>query len=359
MTASHPLVQIGCLMLLACADRREGRTASDTLPARPRAGAVMVERFGPYIFAASGVAQLPDGRLLVVEDKKWHPLVLVDLFGRGGVKEFAPDELTRATGEKWLSDLEGITSDDQGHLYAVTSHSLSASGAEHAERDLLVRFEIHGDSITNARVASRLKAAITALHPVLARGAHKRPKGKGAGLNIEGIAWDASGERLLLGLRSPLIEESAIVVSLDNPAGVFDSAAAPRVSGPFRLALDGEGIRDLTWDKTLGGYLVVAGSARRSKRSEAALWLWRGGSAPILLDAPAVAGLKPEGIAIVNAARERAVLLVCDDGHEDGASSIRSAGANSGTPSRYVLIPYDTLLARNSSRLAATHSGSP
>lgn len=314
----------------------------------------MVQRFAPYVFAASGVVQLPDGRVLVVEDTKRHPLVLVDLFGRGTAKEFAPRELASATGRRWISDLEAATIDDRGRVYAITSHSLDAGGEARDERELLVRFEVQGDTVANARVAAGLKASLAALHPVLARGADKRPKRKGTGLNIEGLARDPTRDRLLLGFRSPLIGGSAIIVSLDNPTAVLEQSATPRLSGPFLLALDGAGIRDLTWDATLGGYLVVAGAARRSSRRAASLWLWRGdASPPVLLDVPAIDTLKPEGIALVTVGvhRARAVLLVCDDGHVADARSLPASVADGDVPSRYVLIPYDTLLPRNAARL--------
>ena len=359
MSECSPLLALACALGTACAN------AGDAVPVdTPRGarleGRIVVEPFGAAIYAASGVTQLRDGRVLVAEDTKRHPLVVLDLFGRGTAKELAPEELARATGQKWLSDLEGITSDDGGRVYAVTSHSLTSSGAERGDRELLVRFEIDADTVANARVVTRLKDAIGALHPVLAKGNDKRPKRKGEGLNIEGIAWGPTNERLMLGLRSPLIGNSAVAMSLDNITDVFERAAAPHLSGPFLLALDGQGIRDLAWDATLGGYLVVAGAARRSGRGEAALWLWRGArSVPIRLDAPAIADLKPEGIALVQVAGRRAVLLVCDDGTPPKRYSDNGTGADDGTPSRYIVIPYDTLIARNAARLRGAGSSTP
>ena len=359
MSECSALLALACALGAACANARDA-VPVDTPRVAPPPDRIVVEQFGAAIYAASGVTQQGDGRVLVAEDTKRHPLVVLDLFGRGTAKALTPEELARATGRKWLSDLEGITSDDRGRVYAVTSHSLTSNGAEREERELLVRFEIDADTVANARVGTGLKDAICALDPVLARGNDKRPKRRGEGLNIEGIALGPADDRLMLGVRSPLIGNSAVAISLDNITDVFEHAAVPRLSGPFLLALDGQGIRDLAWDATLGGYLVVAGAARRSSRGEAALWFWRGPkSVPIRLDAPAIADLKPEGIALVQVGGHRAVLLVCDDGSPPKKYSDNGTGADDGTPSRYIVIPYDTLIARNAARLASAATSKP
>lgn len=45
---------------------------------------------------------------------------------------------------------------------------------------------------------------------------------KDGGINVEGIAWDAKGGRLLLGLRSPVVDGHALVVPLkQDPQGLF------------------------------------------------------------------------------------------------------------------------------------------
>jgi Protein of unknown function (DUF3616) len=230
----------------------------------------------------------------------------------------------------------------------MTSHALTSGGAESADRDLLVRFDLRGDTIANAVVAPSLKPQFARLHPTLAAAVEKRPKRKGNGLNVEAVAWDPIHRRLLFGLRSPLVNGSAIVLALDNAPAVFEQGAAPVVSGPLLLPLEGDGIRDLTYDAEASRFLIVAGAARESYHAAASLWSWDGRSSAVThLRAPVLVGVKPEGVALVDVRGHRALLLVCDDGFIDvGAPRGRR---RRGTPSRYVLIPYDTLRRWNPS----------
>lgn len=345
MTHRRAIAAFATAFGLACGDGSAQRASTGAATAAPPSNdEIVVRRFGPYSFAASGVAQLPDGRILIAEDEKRHPFVLVDLFGSGAVKEFVPREIARAVRLPWLDDLEALTVDPEGHVYAATSHSLTGAGEERPEREVLVRFDLRGDAIADVAVFAGLRAALAPLHPTLAASLEKKPKHKGAGLDIEGIAWDPTRERLLLGLRSPLVAGSALILSLNNPRAVFEQHAAPVVSGPVILSLDSDGIRDLTYDPVSAQFLIVAGAARRSKHSEASLWLWDGSSpTAVRLNAPVVAGFKPEGVAVVQVHGSRALLLVCDDGRVDDEYLRGRARENRGTPSRYILIPYDTL----------------
>lgn len=66
-----------------------------------------------------------------------------------------------------LDDLEGLTADTQGYLYALTSHSRNDDGVEKKSRDKLLRFRIEGDRVREPVVVSGLKLALLATHPVL------------------------------------------------------------------------------------------------------------------------------------------------------------------------------------------------
>lgn len=353
MTARRAIAALGWTALVACSTRDDARLPITATSSAPDGRRTTIRRFGDFVFEASGVVQLGDGRILIAEDDQRHPLTVVDLFGNGAATELSRRDVARATRRPGLDDLEGVTMDGAGRLYAMTSQALSRSGEERPERELLVRFEMNGDTIVNAVVVSTLKLALARLYPALAAAVEKRPKRQGAGLNVEAIAWDPTSRRLLLGLRSPLVRDSAILVSFDNPDAVFDDGSPPKLRGPILLALDGEGIRDLTYDASLGGFLVVAGAPRKSRHGKAGLWLWRGDSAPAVhLDVPAIATLNPEGVAVVTMHGRKALLLVCDDGRLDDAYYRGRSLQNRGTPSRYVVIPYDTLMTTNAALIA-------
>ena len=63
----------------------------------------------PGIFEPSAIQQLPDGRFLVVEDEKDHPLSLVTIGADGSVKTVALTAgLLQIFSDFWkLDDLEG------------------------------------------------------------------------------------------------------------------------------------------------------------------------------------------------------------------------------------------------------------
>ena len=184
------------------------------------------------LYEPSAIQQLPDGRFLVVEDEKEHPFSLVTLSADGTVKS-KPMSPGWFEGNKpfWkLDDLEGLTADTMGFLYAVTSHSRSDDGDEKKSRDKLVRFRIDGDRVREPVVVGGLKGALVAAHPLLASAAQVPDVKSGGGLNMEALEITPDRQRLLLGFRSPLQAGAAIVASIDNPSGIFDADQEPKIS---------------------------------------------------------------------------------------------------------------------------------
>ena len=77
------------------------------------------------LYEPSAIQQFPDGRFLVVEDEKDHAFTLLTLSASGDVS-------SKSLGPGWfhggdpiwkLDDLEGLTLDGLGNLYAITSRS--------------------------------------------------------------------------------------------------------------------------------------------------------------------------------------------------------------------------------------------
>ena len=99
------------------------------------------------IHEPSAIQQLPDGRFLAVEDEKDHPFSLVTFGSDGQISATSPGPgLFDWFDSLWkLDDLEGITIDKTGNLYAITSHSRDGDGTEKKSRDKLVRFRVEGD----------------------------------------------------------------------------------------------------------------------------------------------------------------------------------------------------------------------
>ena len=139
-------------------------------------------------------------------------------------------------------------------------------------------------------------------------------KGKEDGLNIEGIAWDPDGHRLLLGLRSPLSANQAMIV----PIGIRDPAAPFTVENlaigqypTIKLSLDGLGIRSIQYDWKSKSYLIIAGATEMQGKGEFSLWRWDG-RAKVKRLAMLDSEMKPEGVTRVRVGDSDFILVVGD-----------------------------------------------
>jgi hypothetical protein len=292
-------------------------------------------------YEPSAIQQLPDGRFLVVEDEERHPFQLVTVSARGSIDSTAlTGGLFQIFSPFWkLNDLEGLALDRAGFLYAATSHSRDDEGDEEKSREKLVRFRIEGNRVVAPKVVDGLKGAITSTHPVLAAAARERNVKSGSGLNIEALEITPDQQRLLIGLRSPLHDSRAIIVSVENPAAIFESNKAPVIAPVLEmLDLGGNGIRGLSFIPSLGEYLVIAGPISREK-AKFELWLWSGqpGATARRVTVPGLQGLEhAEGVcpAVIDGVQR--IIIVSDDGN-------RKAGRFA----RYLLL--DTALLRAAS----------
>lgn len=272
------------------------------------------------LYEPSAIQQLPDGRFLVVEDEKEHPFSLVDI-GAGGLVRHTPLSPGWFQSGKpfWkLDDLEGLTLDSLGFLYAVTSHSREEDGDEKKSRDKLVRFQIEGDRVVAPVVVGGLKRALVAANTVLAAAADIEDAKSAEGLNIEALEITPDRQRLLVGFRSPLHDGFALIASVENPAEIFESDAPPQVSPTLQvLDLGGQGIRGMSYMASLGGYLVISGPATREK-DDFRLWFWSGqpGAPARRVTVPGLQGLEhAEGVspAVMDGAVR--IIVVSDDGN--------------------------------------------
>lgn len=293
--------------------------------------------FTPFkaVHEPSAVAQLPDGRLLTLQDEGELPMGTLVPAENGQLVEQAIryQDQVRAAGEAVkLNDLEGMTRKGD-HLYAITSHAGRKSGGRSEARERLVRFQIQGDTIVDLEVAAGLVKAVTGRHAALKPSIESHGPGRD-GFNIEGLSFDAAQERLLVALRTPLMGADAVVLTIENPDAIFDSGEAPRV-GPdlIRLDLSGEGIRSMEYVPELEGYLILAGNKGRSE--EQWLWFWPGGGSsqprPATIDGQS-RFRNGEGLTPARLNGQSWIVLVSDDGSE-----------KNGRPGHYLLAPLSAL----------------
>lgn len=274
------------------------------------------------IYEPSAILQLQDGRFLVVEDEKSHPLSLVTLGAGGSVDSTAlTPGLFQMFSEFWkLDDLEGLAIDRAGFVYAITSHSRDDDGDEKKSRERLVRFRVEGAGVVDAKVVDGLKQALTKRHAVLAAAAQVRDVKGSGGLNIEAIEMSPDQKRLLIGFRSPLRDGRALIASVVNPTAIFESNEAPHIAPVLEeLDLGGHGIRGLSYVPALSAYLVIGGPVTR-ERASFDLWRWSGepGAPALRVTVPGLSGFeKAEGVSPAVVGGLERIVIVSDDGSRD------------------------------------------
>ncbi len=292
------------------------------------------------VFEPSGVVQLPDGRVVIVEDRRRRPVSIVELdsqqkFSKAPLRTGSLfSAFTEGFNRGSLEDLEAIDADDQGYVYAVTSHSRNAMGARVPAREKLVRFRIDKQRIverqavlgildTVARISTKIEAATNVLSV----------KDKN-GFNIEGMSFNREKDKLLFGLRSPVIDGKGVILVMENPQAAFENNEPPNFfKKPIYLDLDKGGIRSIAFDPELDGYLLI--SRREKKGRKFKLWFWSGHEAdkPRRIRIKSKVKLsKAEGITPVRIKGKNKFLIVFDTGSRP-----------LGKDGKYLLLDYDQI----------------
>lgn len=287
-------------------------TLNDSLTFHPLTG----------IYEPSAIQQLVDGRFLVVEDEKEHPFSLVTIDSAGSVSSTPLSPGLQEDGDAFrkLDDLEGVALDRSGYIYAITSHSRDADGDEKKSRDKLVRFRIQGNYVVEPRLVRELKPALVATHTVLAHAAESRDVKTDSGLNIEALEISLDQQSLLIGFRSPLLDNRAVIASVENTSAMFEAGEPPRISATLEtLDLGGNGIRGICYFPALAGYLVVSGPVAR-EQVQFQLWFWNGnrGAPARRVTVPGLEGFEhAEGVSPAVIDGRQYIIIVSDDGSRE------------------------------------------
>ncbi len=249
--------------------------------------------FSGGTFEASGVVHVPgtDG-VLFVDDGRPNEIFWLPLGGdrkqAGAIKN-----IDIATS---IIDLEGITTDGT-YFYIVGSQS-KTKGADQAG---LARFTF--DAASQRAVGTQ---AATGLKKFLAENVAElrgmeNTKYNDGGINVEGVAWDPQHKRLLLGLRSPIVDGHALVVPLKlrDPKGSFsfDNLEVEEHKA-IRLQLGGAGIRSIEYDESRKAFYLITGAGPNNEKLDFKTWEWSGNAQTSALREINTFDrrLKPEGI---------------------------------------------------------------
>ncbi len=304
------IVVAGIIML------EPGQSRAVTQPAWP-AG---ISRFPltSGIHEPSGVHQLGDGRLLLVEDEASQPFTIVTFTPDGGIDALplAPDRMFASDGPhrqfRKLDDLEGVEVDGRGYIYAITSHSRGT-----ASRNKLVRFRISGDRIIEPVVITGLRQQLLRQLPELE---------EAGAINIEALTLNGTQDTLLLGFRAPQDGRGrALIALIDNPETLFSrSGGATLAPELIRLDLNGKAIRAMDYDPHLNGFLIVAGDSAKGGNSQNQLWFWSGepdsSPAPVAIQGLSGVG-NAEGVTPLRMDGSDRIMLVYDDGNRKTGKS--------------------------------------
>jgi hypothetical protein len=207
-----------------------------------------------------------------------------------------------------VEDPEDITSDGTNYyVVGSQSHPKASGGAG------LVRFtyDAAAKKAGDVESISGLREVLIKKVPAIAKAGSA--KGADDGLNIEGLAWDPNGKRLLLGLRSPLIDNKAVVIPVTFADGKFD-AASITFGEPMTVDLEGQAVRTIEYDDKTSQFLIISGATTSEKRTDFALWTWDLTGAPkkiTMLDSK----IKPEGVTRVTRDGEDFLFMVADAGY--------------------------------------------
>jgi len=296
------------------------------------------------VYEPSAVQQLPDGRVLVVEDEEHRAMNILTVEPDGSLVEnqVASLQMTRGFGRK-LNDLEGLSADAKGFIYAITSHSSDSNGHRDPTREQLLRFRVNGNIPSDIKEVTTLRDDLknsSELQAAFEQALNTSVDFKD--LDIEGLAFDNDSGNLMLGLRTPLAGNRSIIIPIINTEAMFSQKAPPRFGTPIFLDLDGGGIRSLYFDAVLSQFVIANEITNADGDKKAQIWTWSGDidDKPVKLNAPELAALQNiEAIDSITANGTIKMIFMADEGD-----------AKKGIHARYVMLDYKNILPETKSK---------
>lgn len=324
-------VSLACMALPACADGSENgqKHGNKTESNYETTNFYQLSQ----MYEPSGVVQLADGRILVVEDEAKRAFNLLSFGKDGHLKESEDDDSALMGGfKKQLTDLEALSKDSQGWIYAISSHSETKQNERLIDREHLFRFRINGNKAEKISYAPNLKDALGSSDAILK--SIKQQTGRSIDfhtMNVEGMHYDQHTDRLLLAFRAPF----SLIVPIENHDAMFSKGAQPKFGKPVVLKLKGGGIRSLTYDPVLKSYLLANEVTGSNGKGQSQLWTWDGKAESELVELNLPESPKLKNIEAVESVvfNDKPYLLLMGD--EGSVKKQR--------PARYLLLDYSDL----------------
>ncbi|WP_163340131.1 DUF3616 domain-containing protein [Desulfopila sp. IMCC35008] len=264
------------------------------------------------LYEPSGVVQVKTGAVIVIEDERGTPLYFVRPQQRSERGVLARGKSLSVGVE--VDDLEGITASGDSTLFAITSHSVTRKGKRKEDREQLLKLKVQNNSVT-------LTGEAHSIQPYVIKQLQQLQEFDEIlmdAINIEGLSFDKSGKKLLVGLREPLFNGKAIVLEILNPFSLFEDNEPPLFSDQLILLdVGGSGIRAMEYFPQLKRYLVASEVTNKNGKKRSRVWAWDGTkhNSPTKVVLPKLKGIRNiEGLAPLVYENKHFLLIVCDDG---------------------------------------------
>ena len=238
--------------------------------------------------------------------------------GGRALESFDLGTLFTLGGNSLEMDIEGAAR-IKGRTYWITSHSANRKGKSRPNRRFLFALDIEdGPSGISCRAVGKPYCNLVedlAGDPRyrsynLEKAARQPPKQK-TSLNIEALSAGDNGS-LLIGFRSPLPREKALLVFLLNPEDLLQRGKKPRFSDPVLLDLGGSGIRGAC-KRQAGGYWLLTGSPGKGGKSNLYFWDGKGSARAIGLPSGIPGHITLETLFEVGEGEERCLWFFSDN----------------------------------------------
>ncbi len=212
----------------------------------------------------SGVSALDANTLMVVEDEATTPLTRLSLTAVTPA-DFSFEEFEQPSARSFiqrrllgpLDDLEGIARLSDKRFFIIGSHE-NASRGRFPAREKLVLLTRDGNDISNVLMRTDLFDDLKLQYPTLYEKVDGSKKGDKSALNIEGLAYDRKRQRLLIGLRTPQINDDAIIITLTNPAAYLQGEQPAFDESLGAVDLNKGGIRAMSYDDESDQLLLIS-----------------------------------------------------------------------------------------------------
>jgi hypothetical protein len=284
---------------------------------------------------ASAAAAVDSGRFVIATDEMDFDqpghVNRLHVYRRDAALPIAGVDVTAAVQHKTLPthpendkrecDFEGAARVND-RIFWITSHGPNSKGKERPDRYRLMATDVKGTPVPRPAYGGLFDdlAGDKRLESLRLVKLKITPPEEG-GLNIEGLARRPDGT-LLIGLRSPLSQNKAVLIPLRNGKElVLGTETKARLGDPMFLDLGSRGIRDIAFWQAKNVYVIVAGSA--TNKEDFALFSWTFGGKPQELkdsagQSIALGGLHPEALVLLESGE---LLVLSDDGDEPASPS--------------------------------------